>query len=126
MKEGGCNVEVSPHRELPHSCKPRKRCGEPSFRGEPGRSSDLRSAATEATGVRLRSRRGTRVPASPAPTWGRHRNRGARARASVCAAHGELFCNLPESEGKCLPCKDMPVRDNLKLSFLLTEQILPP
>lgn len=26
----------------------------------------------------------------------------------------ELFCNLPESTGKHLPCKEMPSRDNLK------------
>lgn len=39
-------------------------------------------------------------------------------------AYGELFCNLPESKGKCLPCKDMPFRDNFNSPT--EEQILPP
>lgn len=113
-------MEVSPYPELsgdfPHSCKPRKCCGEPSFRGGPGRFFAPRSAATKGTRGRLRALGGTRVPASPEPTWGLHRNLGARARARASVAYGELFCNLPESEGKCLPCKDMPFRDHLKLS----------
>lgn len=87
---------------------------EPSFRGGPGRFFAPRSAAKELE-VGFAPAAAPASPPSPEPTWGLHRNLGARA-SERSVAYGELFCNLPESEGKCLPCKDMPFRDNLKLS----------
>lgn len=124
MKEDGCNVAVLPHLELSsdltQSLKPGKCRGEPSIPRLAGQVLRPTELCRQETRGGLCYRRCTRVSTSPAPTLGLHGSLGCRS----SVAYRELFGNIPESTGKCLPCKNMPPRDNL--NSLAKEQILPP
>lgn len=116
----------TPHPELSgehtQSLKPRECRWEPSFPRLAGQvfAPRTQSAAAKELGVGFAPGAAPAWPRAPRPP-GDCTEIWVRERASV--AYGELFCNLPESTGKCDPCKDMPSRGYLNSPA--KEQVLP-